>query len=85
MKLTIFALILLFPITAFAIEDKEVRPFYPEQSPRWVWYTEYYQEQVAAKSDEQLKKIKKSLKDLQRRLEQRQQRQQQAPIYPPKK
>ena len=74
MRLTIFALILLFPLTTLA-----------EESPRWVWYTEYYQEQVTSKSDEQLKKIKKSLKDLQRRLEQRQQRQQQAPIYPPKK
>ena len=69
MRLTIFALILLFPITTLA-----------EESPRWVWYTEYYQQQVSNETDKQLKNIKKSLKELERRLEERQRRQQQYPI-----
>ena len=75
MRLTIFALILFFPITIFA-----------EEAPRWVWY-QWYHQQVSKESDKQLTKIKKSLKELERRLEQRQRRQQQAPApqYPTKK
>ncbi len=73
MRLAIFALILLFPITAFA-----------EEAPKQPWYQQY-QQQVSKESDKKLKKIRKSLKDLERRLEQRGTRQQQEPRYPTKK
>lgn len=72
MRLTIFALILFFPIITFA-EEIEIEP----------WYQQY--QEVLTESDKQLKKISKSLKDLERRLERRRYRQQQAPQYPTKK
>lgn len=70
MRLIIFAFMLLYPITAYAEEQKP-------------WYQ--YQEQVSKESDKKIKSFAQILKELERKIEQRYRRQQRAPQYPTKK